>query len=165
MLAARQILLLVGTLVCVSATAAADPIDDYVRSQLGPRHLPGVSLAVVKDGRLVKAEGYGVASLELKVAVTPDTVFEIGSVSKQFAANAVLLLVEDGKVKLDDPISRYVAPCPPAWAGITVRHVLTHTAGLADFDTGSIGFSYRREVHRRRVRRAARKTAARLSAW
>ena len=145
MLAARQILVLVGAIVCVSATAAADPIDDYVRSQLAPRHLPGVSLAVVKDGRVVKAAGYGVASLELNAPVTPDTVFEIGSISKQFAANAVLLLVEDGKVKLDDPISSYVAPCPPAWAGITVRHVLTHTAGLADFDTGNIGFSYRRE--------------------
>jgi CubicO group peptidase (beta-lactamase class C family) len=120
-------------------------VDDYVLSQLAPRRLPGVALAVVKDGRVLKTAGYGVASLELTVSVSPDTVFEIGSISKQFAANAILLLVEDGKVKLDDPISTYLTRSPPAWSAITVRHILTHTSGLADFDTGNIGFSYRRE--------------------
>ena len=124
---------------------ANDAIDDYVRTQMRMRHLPGVSLAVVKDGRIVKAAGYGVASLELEAPATEKTVYEIGSISKQFAANAVLLLVEEGKVRLDDPISKYLASTPPAWSGITVRHILTHTAGLADFDSGNIGFSYRRE--------------------
>ena len=62
---------------------------------------------------MVKAAGYGVASLELTVPVSTDTVFEIGSISKQFAADAILLLVEDGKVKLDDPISTYLARTPP----------------------------------------------------
>lgn len=129
----------------LTRTAAADPVDDYVRSQLKSRHLPGVSLAVVKDGRIVKASGYGLASLELNVPATEHTVYEIGSISKQIAANAILLLAEDGKVTLDDPISRYLDKTPPAWSAITVRHILTHTAGLADFDTGKIGFSYRRE--------------------
>jgi len=129
----------------LTRTAGADPIDDYVRSQLKARHLPGVSLAVVKDGRVVKAAGYGLASLELGAAATEHTVYEIGSISKQFAANAILLLVEDGKVRLDDPIAKYLEQSPPAWSGITVRHVLTHTAGLKDFDIGNIGFSYRRE--------------------
>lgn len=123
----------------------ADPIDDYVRSQLKPRNLPGVSLAVVKDGRVVKAAGYGVASLELNAPATERTVYEIGSISKQFAADAVLLLVEDGKLQLDDRLSKHIDGTPASWSGITVRHVLTHTAGLADFDTGNIGFSYRRE--------------------
>ena len=126
-------------------TASADPVDDYVRSQLKARHLPGVSVAVVKNGRIVKAAGYGVASLELNAPATEHTVYEIGSISKQFAANAIMLLVEDGTVRLDDPISQYLEHPPAAWSGITVRHVLTHTAGLADFDTGKIGFSYRRE--------------------
>ncbi len=127
------------------ARAAADPVDDYVRSQLKLRHLPGVSLAIVKDGRIVKAAGYGVASLELDAPATERTVYEIGSISKQFAADAILLLVEDGQVRLDDPLSKYLDLTPPAWRAITIRHVLTHTAGLADFDTGNIGFSYRRE--------------------
>jgi len=137
--------LVLALVLAVTPLAAADPVDDYVRSQLAARHLPGVSLAVVKDGRIVKASGYGLASLELNVAASERTVYEIGSISKQFAANAILLLVEDGKVRLDDLLSKYLDQTPPAWIGITIRHVLTHTAGLADFDTGKIGFSYRRE--------------------
>lgn len=136
--------LVAGTIGFVTL-GAADAVDDYVRSQLKPRHLPGISVAVVKDGQLVKAAGYGLASLELDAPATEKTVYEIGSISKQFTANAILLLVEDGKVTLDDPISKFLATSPPAWSGITVRHILTHTAGLADFDTGNIGFSYRRE--------------------
>jgi CubicO group peptidase (beta-lactamase class C family) len=100
----------------------ADRIDEYVRSQLKSRHLPGVSLAVVKDGRIVKAAGYGLASLEPDAAATEQTVYEIGSISKQFAADAVLLLAEDGKIKLDDLVSTYLPRTPPAWSAITVRH-------------------------------------------
>lgn len=136
--------LLLGVL-CSTVTASADPVDDYVRAQLGLRKLPGVSLAVIKDGRIVKAAGYGLASLELNAPATERTVYEIGSISKQFAADAVLLLAEDGKLSLDDPLSKYLQRTPPAWSAITLRHVLTHTAGLPDFDTGKIGFSYRRE--------------------
>lgn len=129
----------------LAVAASADPVDDYVRAQLGARHLPGVSLAVVQDGKIVKAAGYGLASLELNAPASERTVYEIGSISKQFAADAVLLLAEDGKLSLDDPLSKYLLKTPPAWSAITLRHVLTHTAGLPDFDTGNIGFSYRRE--------------------
>lgn len=132
-------------LAMVGRLPSADPVDDYVRAQMAARHLPGISLAVVQNGRIVKAAGYGLASVELNAPATERTVYEIGSISKQFAANAILLLVEDGKIQLDDPLSKYLTRTPPAWSGITIRHVLTHTAGLADFDTGNIGFSYRRE--------------------
>lgn len=131
--------------VLLAPLAGADLVDDYVRAQLESRHLPGVSVAVVKDGRIVRAEGYGLANLELRAPATSQTVYEIGSISKQFAADAILLLVEDGKLRLDDPLSKYIDETPAAWSAITLRHVLTHTAGLADFDTGNIGFSYRRE--------------------
>lgn len=140
----RQFLLLT-LCVALAAPAAADPVDDYVRRVLPGTHLPGLALAVVKDGRVVKLGGYGRASLEHDAAVTPETVFEIGSISKQFAAEALLLLRDEGRVSLDDPIATYVDGGPAAWRPITLRHVLTHTAGLADFDTGDIGFSYRRE--------------------
>jgi D-alanyl-D-alanine carboxypeptidase len=141
---------IVGVAVIVTATvalfsAARDSVDDYVRSQLDVRKLPGLSLAVIQNGRIVKAEGYGVASLELRIPATARTVYEIGSISKQITANAVLLLVEDGKLQLDDLLGKYLDRLPSAWSGITIRHVLTHTAGLPDFDTGGIGFSYRRE--------------------
>lgn len=144
-MSAKSVVLAVVLCLAGITPAAADPVDDYVRSQLKPRHLPGVSLAVVKDGRIVKAAGYGVASLELDAPATERTVYEVGSISKQFAANAILLLVEDGKVRLDDLLSKYLEQAPPTWRAVTIRHVLTHTAGLADFDTGNIGFSYRRE--------------------
>jgi CubicO group peptidase (beta-lactamase class C family) len=129
----------------LGTSAEADPVDDYVRAEMKARRIPGLSLAVVQGGKVVKAEGYGVASLELDSAATRDTVYEIGSISKQIAADAVLLLVEAGKVQLDEPISRYLENPPESWAPITIRHVLTHTSGLADFDTGGIGFSYRRD--------------------
>jgi hypothetical protein len=129
--------------------ARADRVDDYVRAQMKSRNLPGLSLAVVVRGKVAKTEGYGVASLELDVPATRETVYEIGSISKQITADAILLLVEAGKVQLDDPISRYLDDPPAAWAPITVRHVLTHTSGLADFDSGQIGFSCRREYSAR----------------
>ena len=131
--------------VAAACPASIDRLDAYVRAQMQARHLPGLSLAVVRDGKIARAEAYGLANLEVQAPATTQTVFEIGSISKQFAANAIMLLVEEGKVRLDDPVSKYIDGTPPGWSAITVRHVLTHTAGLADFDTGNIGFSYRRE--------------------
>jgi len=122
-----------------AAQARADRVDDYVREQMRRRHIPGLALAVVRDGRVVKERGYGLANLELRVPVTKETVFEIGSVTKQMTAAAVMLLVEEGKVGLDDPVSKYLPNTPEAWAGVTVRHLLTHTSGLKNY-TGLAGF-------------------------
>ncbi len=135
----------VSLVVLAIGVGHADPIDDYLRTEMKARRLPGVSLAVVKNGKLVKAAGYGLASLELQVPATEHTVYEIGSISKQFAADAVLLMRDDRKLALDDPLSKYLPRTPDAWTPVTIRHVLTHTGGFADFDTGNIGFSYRRE--------------------
>ena len=71
--------------------------------------------------------------MELGVPVTTDTVFQIQSITKQFTATGIMLLVEEGKIRLDDPISRYLDATPAAWKPITVRHLLTHTSGLKDF--------------------------------
>ncbi len=124
---------------------SVDRLDAYVRAQMQRAHLPGLSLAVVKDGKLARSGAYGLANLEWQAPATTQTVYEIGSISKQITANAIMLLVEEGRVRLDDPVSKYIDGTPPGWSGITVRHVLTHTAGLADFDSGNIGFSYHRE--------------------
>src|SRR4249919_990480 len=83
--------------------AFADNVDDYIQAQMAEHHVPGVAVAVINKGRVVKIKGYGVASLEFNVAVTDQTAFEIGSVSKQMTAAAIMLLVEEGKVNLDDP--------------------------------------------------------------
>ena len=118
----------------LAVTAQADPIDDYVALQMRRQHLPGVSLAVVQDGRVVKQQAYGFADLEQKVPVTPDTVFEIGSITKQFVAAALMTLVEQGAIDLDQPASRYLSDLPPAWHEVTVRQLLTHTSGIPDFE-------------------------------
>jgi CubicO group peptidase (beta-lactamase class C family) len=95
---------------------------------------PGCALGVVRDGRLDYARGYGLASIEHGVAITPATVFDIGSVSKQFTAMAIVLLAQDGKLSLDDEIQKFVPELPRYPAGaITIRHLLHHTSGLRDY--------------------------------
>jgi CubicO group peptidase (beta-lactamase class C family) len=94
--------------------------------------------AVARNHQLIFQRGYGYANLEWQIAFTPDTRFRIGSISKQFTAAAILLLQEDGKLKTSDPISRYYPNSPPAWSGITLRNLLTHTSGIPDVDFGLI---------------------------
>ncbi|NHZ64668.1 serine hydrolase [Massilia sp. CCM 8694] len=112
----------------------ADPVDDIVNAEMARQRIPGAAIAIVKDGKIIKQGAYGMANLEHQVAVTPDTVFQSGSLGKQFTAALVLLLASDGTLKLDDPISRHLPDTPPAWKKITVRHLLNHTSGLRDPD-------------------------------
>jgi CubicO group peptidase (beta-lactamase class C family) len=115
------------------AATPPDAVDSYLRSQVASRHLPGLSVGVVRDGKLVFARGYGMANLELSVPATPETVYEVASVSKQFTATAVMMLVEEGRVKLDDPIGQHLRQVPTAWQGVTVRNLLNHTSGIKDY--------------------------------
>jgi len=121
-----------GLLLIIAANtrAFADQIDTFVIAQMAKQHVPAVSIVVLKDGKPVKVKGYGTANLELDARATPGTVYQIGSVSKQFIAAAILLLNKDGKVGLDDAVSKYIEDAPLSWQGITVRHLLTHTSGL-----------------------------------
>ena len=118
-----------------AASARADVADDRVRAIMAERHIPGAAVAVVKGGRVVRMKGYGVASLEFGVPVTTDTVFEIGSVSKQMTAAGIMLLVQDGKVNVDERISKYLPNTPEAWKDVTVRHLLTHTSGIKSYSS------------------------------
>src|SRR5205823_1922618 len=108
------------------------------------RNIPSAAIAVVHHGRVAKSAGYGLANLELEVAATAHSVFEIGSMTKQITAEAVMMLVEDGKLRLDDPLSRYLPGLPENWNVIRLRYLLTHTSGLHDW-YGDSAFSYRRE--------------------
>ena len=85
-----------------SYAVRADDVDDWVKSQMETRHVPGVAIAVVKDGVLIKAQGYGLANVEHNIAARPETIFKIGSVSKQLIAAGVMLLVQDGRIAVDD---------------------------------------------------------------
>src|SRR5688572_503107 len=109
---------------------ARDTVDRFIAAEMARTHIPGVAVAVLRGGKVIKAQGYGIADLEHQIPVTPQTVFKIGSVSKQFLATGIMLLVQDGRVSLDDPVSKYYAGTPEAWRGITLRHFLTHTSGV-----------------------------------
>lgn len=116
-----------------SGDAAGAAVDDYIASQMKTQRIPGLAVAVVRDGKLIKAQGYGLANIELDVAVKPETIFQTGSVGKQFTSAAVMMLVEEGKIGLDDKISKYLAGTPAKWANVSVRNLLTHTSGIADY--------------------------------
>jgi D-alanyl-D-alanine carboxypeptidase len=118
-------------LVLAGSSKAPDAVDDYVRAQMKSQGIPGLALGVVRNGSLAKVEGYGIADLDHDVPVTADTVFEVASITKQFTASLIMTLVEQGRLRLDDKVSAYLTDPPPAWRGITIYHLLTHTAGLA----------------------------------
>ena len=125
--------LFLTAILLISGIVKADPVDKYVKTYMIERNVPGVAVAIVKKGKVLKIKGYGLASLEFRSPVTTKTVFEIGSVTKQITAAAIMLLVEDGKVKLDEDISVYLSYVPEDWKGITVRHLLTHTSGIQSY--------------------------------
>jgi CubicO group peptidase (beta-lactamase class C family) len=114
------------------ASAQSEKVDEYVRAEMQSSKIPGISLAVIKNGEIVKAKGYGLANVELGVPATPETVYQSGSVGKQFIATLVMMLVEEGKIGLDDPISKYFPDSPDIWKPITIRHLLTHTSGISN---------------------------------
>jgi CubicO group peptidase (beta-lactamase class C family) len=133
----NKLVILVLTLgsVCAVAQDISSKVDDYIASEMKAEHIPGLSLAVVKNGTIVKLKGYGFANLEHMVPVHPDTIFQSGSVGKQFTAAGVLMLVEQGKVGLDDPIGKYFENAPAAWKDIKVRNLLSHTSGIPDYES------------------------------
>jgi CubicO group peptidase (beta-lactamase class C family) len=123
--------------ICATAALPRAEVDGVVDAAMQELHLPGLSLAVVEHGRVALLRGYGLADVEHRVPVSADTVFEIGSITKQFTAAAVLLLVEEGKVALDDPITKHLQGVPQSWTGITVRHLLNHSSGIQNYLTVS----------------------------
>jgi CubicO group peptidase (beta-lactamase class C family) len=111
--------------------AQIDKIDEFVKTEILKRKIPGISIAIVKNGEIVKAKGYGLANVEWNAAATPETVYQSGSVGKQFTATLVMMLVEEGKLGLDDPITKYIPEAPGIWKGVTIHHLLTHTSGIS----------------------------------
>src|SRR5437016_2233614 len=132
--------LLSATTLFTANFARADRVDDYLKKEMAGHHIPGVALTITQNGKIVKTAAYGLANLELNVPVKPETVFEIGSITKQFTAAGILVLQQDGQLSVDDKISRYLKGTPESWANITVRHLLTHTSGLKSY-TGLDGFA------------------------
>src|SRR4030095_16392264 len=127
---------------CFAQNSVTTKVDEYVKSEMQKQQIPGVSVGVIRDGVIIFAKGYGLANVEHDVPVTPDTIFQSGSMGKQFTATAIMMLVEEGKLGLDDSIAKYFSDSPPDWQKITVRNLLTHTAGMTDYPSD---FNFRRD--------------------
>ena len=108
-------------------------IDRLVRAEMRKDKIPGISLAIIRKGRVEILKSYGLANVEHQVPVKPETVFQSGSIGKQFTAAAVMILVEEGRLSLDDKITRFFPDAPATWSNITVRHLLTQTSGMGDY--------------------------------
>jgi CubicO group peptidase (beta-lactamase class C family) len=106
-----------------SVSDSAAKADTYLREEMAKRRIPGMSAAVITAGRVVFTKGYGFANVEVSAPATSDTVYEIASLTKPFTAIAVMMLVEAGRVSLEDPIFRYLPNVPSHWGDITVRHL------------------------------------------
>ncbi|GAB3318839.1 hypothetical protein GCM10027299_10870 [Larkinella ripae] len=107
-------------------------IETIIRREMQERHIPGLQIAVVQRGRMVLAQSYGLANLQDSVPVENRTVFSINSCTKAFTGVALMQLVEEGKVELAAPVSRYLADLPASWQPVTIRQLLTHVSGLPD---------------------------------
>jgi CubicO group peptidase (beta-lactamase class C family) len=112
------------------------------------QHILGLSLLVSRDGKPIRAQGYGFANVELQVPVKPETVFQSGSVGKQFTATAVMMLVEERKIGLEDPLTKFFPNAPAAWKQVTVRELLSHTAGFTDYPKN---FNFRKDYTENQV--------------
>ena len=126
-------LFLAALLLLTTHAAIADPIDAFVREEMQSRHLPGVSVAIVAGGEVRALRSYGVANLEVQAAVTPDSMFAIGSITKSFTAIAVMQLVDAGRIDADAAIGDLLPQAPAAWRAARVVHLLAHTSGIPDF--------------------------------
>src|SRR2546422_2756361 len=130
--------LLVAAAAAAQTPATLDSIDRYVRTEVTRYRIPGLSLAVLRGDSVVLARGYGYANVEHRVPATDSTVYQSGSVGKQFTAAAIVMLAEQGRLSLDDSIARFLPDGPATWRGITIRHLLTHTSGRSEEHTSEL---------------------------
>jgi CubicO group peptidase (beta-lactamase class C family) len=131
----HQAILVVAVLAATgnAQNAHPDPVGEYVNAEMQRQHVPGLALLVARDGNIIRAQGFGVSNLEHQVPVKPETVFQSGSMGKQFTATAIMMLVEEGRIRLDDPITKYLKDAPASWDSVSVRQLLSHTAGFTDY--------------------------------
>ena len=138
-------------LILLPATAMADSVDQYLQCKMQELKIPGLSVAIIKNGQIIKSKGYGVSNLELQSPATPETIYQSGSIGKQFTAMLAMILIEKGVFHLDDKINQYITDAPEHWKNITILNLLTHTSGLTrdirDVDL-RLDYSHDEIIHR-----------------
>jgi CubicO group peptidase (beta-lactamase class C family) len=131
----KKILLLAAFLLLVPSLCAQEPVDlsPAVDQLFSKKDAPGCALAVIKEGRIIHKQGYGMANLDFDIPISPATVFNVASMSKQFTAMSIALLAQQGKISLDDDIRKYVSEIPDYGTPITIRQLVYHTSGIRDY--------------------------------
>jgi CubicO group peptidase (beta-lactamase class C family) len=137
------------------ASSVKKQIDDYIKAEIKKQQIPGLSYAVVSNGKIIDSGAYGYANIELKVPVTHHTLFNIGSIGKTFTATAIMLLQKDGKLSIDDPINKYLDSLPETWKDITIKNLLTHTSGIKDYAHDFPGYSFISKDRKQEITEAA----------
>lgn len=118
---------------CADGDSRMDKVNALMQRYTG--QVPGASLLVIKNGKPLVRRGYGMANLEKDIQATPNTNYRLASMTKQFTAAAIMLLKEDGRLDLSDPIRKWLPSLPPIYQPITIRQLLTHTSGIVDFES------------------------------
>jgi CubicO group peptidase (beta-lactamase class C family) len=142
-----------GALACLTICFAAplsaqraamiDSVNQYVTREMERQRIPGASIAILRGDTILLSRGYGLANLELRVPATDSTIYQSGSMGKQFTAGGIAMLAEQGRLGLDDEITRWLPEGAGVWDSVTVRHLLTHTAGMAEYTDST--FDYRKD--------------------
>jgi len=107
----------------------------FVQNEMARQKIPGLELGIYSRGHILLVKGYGLANVELNVPVKPETLMQSGSVGKQFVSAAIMMLVEEGKISLDDGITKYFPDAPAAWKPILIKNLLSHTSGLSEYES------------------------------
>jgi CubicO group peptidase (beta-lactamase class C family) len=123
-------------------------IDSFVQKEMATQRIPGLAIGIYSRGHILLAKGYGLSNVELNVPVKAETIFQSGSVGKQFVSAAIMMLVEEGKISLDDSVTKYFPDAPATWKPILIKNLLSHTSGLSEYEspdrTGPKGAFYLR---------------------
>src|SRR5262249_31741162 len=119
------------------AVHIASQADQLLTSKVAQQQFSG-SVLLTQDGQVLLSKGYSMAAWDQQVPNTPHTKFYIGSITKQFTAMAILILQEQGKLHMHDPLCSYIASCPAGWQAVTIQHMLTHTSGIAQLDDSAL---------------------------
>jgi CubicO group peptidase (beta-lactamase class C family) len=150
MRSARIFLLMAVPVVCVTGSFAQSTvpaprapldsqqlqsIDSFIATEMARQKIPGLAIGIYSRGQILLAKGYGQANVELGVPVKPETIFQSGSVGKQFVSAAIMMLVEEGKLSLDDSITKCFPDAPTAWKPILIKNLLSHTSGLSEYES------------------------------
>lgn len=131
-------LLFTFLLACLFCTAQNNPDSlstkmDAIFESYNHLNSPGCAVSIIKDGKVIFEKGYGLANLEFDISITPTTIFDIASLSKQFTGMAISTLIQEGKISLDDDIHKYLPEVPQFGKSITIRNLLHHTSGIRDW--------------------------------